>query len=121
MNKDSVFNSISSSVDVVVSIRKFATNTHIALLVCLVAASGLLIFSYLRFDIARQILRIERHRRSVAMTFFSVAILNYDLLFFLFNIIAFNSIPCRTIMVTEKPASEVSYLEENSFENDSAF
>lgn len=48
------------------------------------------------------------------MSFFSVIILNYDIIFIIINLVAFNTFPCRKIMVEEGEAKIVNYLEESS-------
>ena len=61
-------------------------------------------------------LAIDFKSKSFFVLFFSIILLNYDIIFFVFNTISFNGLPCRTIYVREGPAVTTDYLTESSFD-----
>lgn len=106
MNKGSFFNSVSNQLNIIVFIRKIRPEILISILGVFLAFFVLIYSTFWKFEIfLKTIKKNSLNLRSTlvkATTFiriFSFFITNYDIIFFIFNTISFNSFFCRTIQI----------------------
>lgn len=114
MNPDSIINNLSSFFDITVNLRRLSPSSFIILQLVLLLICWFFLLSFMRFDIIKKAFGIRNHGKSAVMYFLSTIILNFDIIFFILNIIGFNSLPCRKIWVEATKGRETNFLEETS-------
>lgn len=118
MSQESSFNKISSYFDVKKHLRRLATTWLLLVFLLILLALCTLVLVVARFDILKKILGIDRSRqRKYIISLLSFIILNYDIFFFMINLLAINSFICRTIFLEQIISTEDSYLEQASSDN----
>lgn len=114
LSENSILSEMSKLSNIISITRPLQTSTLTIVLICICTVCTVIILTFLRFDFFNKILKLRLDKKSYFMYFVATIFLNYDLIFFIINVISFNCLPCRIIEVPRMSEIDKNYLEENS-------
>lgn len=113
LSPDSWTNLLIKAVDIPSYLRVLAPAKIIALMLLCIFCLLFIALTLYMFEVINPLLKVVLTKRAQGIFFksISVIVLNYDLIFFILNLVGVMSFPCRSIKVIENVSNKKNYLE----------